>query len=107
MTNLIHHKKTERFILLYALYRKSEGNMGHPHNLRDVASEEGLGYRSFRSAFDFLCRERLIHLRAASESQDHFYFASLTEHGLKAVESVFDDESQKSDYFPPYREMMM
>ena len=107
MTNLVQHKKTERFILLYALYRKANGNADFTYNLRDLASEEGLGYRSFKSAFDYLAQEEFLRLRTSSDSADYFFHASITEWGIRAVEKVFDNETQPTEYFPPYREMMM
>jgi predicted transcriptional regulator len=107
MNSLVHFKKTERFLLLYALYKKSNANTDFTFNLRDLALEEGLGYKTFKSVFDYLCSEGLLRIRMQSDNREYFYHATITERGINAVEEVFQDETQPTDYFPAYREMMM
>ncbi|MEM1137928.1 MAG: hypothetical protein AAGI07_18985 [Bacteroidota bacterium] len=107
MTGIVHYKKTERFMLLYALYRKSNASTDYASNLRDLASEEGLGYKIFKSAFDHLCSEQLIRPKAQSDAREYFFYAGITEKGINAVEEVFRDENKDTKYFPPYREMMI
>ena len=107
MTGIVHYKRTERFMLLYALYRKGNASMDFGYNLRDLASEEGLGYKVFKSAFDYLCGEGLVRPRAQSDSHDYFFYAGITDKGINAVEEVFRDESKDTYYFPAYRDMML
>lgn len=107
MKSMIQHKKTERFMLLYSLYRKSNASSDFATNLRDMAANEGLGYRSFKSAFDYLSKEGLIKMRTNSDDPEHFYYASITEDGIDAIEEAFRDENVETAYFPPFREMMM
>ena len=107
MKSLIHQRQTERFSLLYSLYRRTNGMSKHAVNLRDLAHNEGIGMRSFKSCFDYLCEEGFIRLHASSENPMDSYFGSLTEYGLSAVEEVFKDESMETEYFPSFREMMM
>jgi len=107
MTSIVNFKKTERFLLLYALYKKSNANCDYGYNLMELGLQEGLGHKTFKSAFDYLVAERLVKLRAQTDNRDYFYFASLTEKGINAVEEVFNDETQSTRYFPAYREMSM
>ena len=107
MKSLIHQRKTERFSLLYALYRRTNGMSKQAANLRDLAHNEGIGMRSFKSCFDYLCEEGLVKIHPSSENPMNSYFASLTEYGLAVVEEVFKDESLDTDHFPSFREMMM
>lgn len=106
MKSLIQHRKTERFLLLYALYRKSSGTSHQSFNLREVAYSEGIGLKAFKACFDFLSQEQLIKPQMNSDSHD-FYHAKLSEAGIMVVEEVFRDEMQETPYFPSYREMMM
>ena len=76
------------------------------HNLRDLASQEGLGFRAFKSVYDYLSRENLIRIQSLGENPMDSYYASLTESGLFAIEEVFRDENLETAYFPSYREMM-
>ena len=107
MKTLIQQRQTERFTVLYALYRRSNGVSRHASNLRELAYNEGISIQAFKSCFDFLCREELIRMHGSFEQPMESYFASLTEYGLQAIEEVFKDENQATEYFPSYREMMM
>ncbi len=107
MTGIINLKKTERFLLLYALYKKSNASTDYSSNLLEMGMQEGLGYKTFKSAFDYLSAEQLIRLRSQSDNREYFYYASITEKGIKAIEEVFDDETRSTSYFPAYREMSM
>ena len=107
MKALIHQRRTERFTLLYSLYRRTNGMSKHAVNLRDLAHNEGLGMRSFKSCFNYLCEEGCIRMHANSENPLDSYYASLTEHELGVVEEVFKDENIETDFFPSFREMMM
>ncbi len=67
-----------------------------------------MNYRAFKSAFDYLCREKLISPETYSlDSAEYYYQASLTDEGVRAIEWVFDDENQDTKYFPAYRRMMV
>ena len=107
MKALIYQRKTERFTLLYALYRKTNGRSRQAINLMDLANHEGIGMNSFRSCFDYLSEEGLIRIHASFDNPFGSYYASLTEYGLAVVEEVFKDEADETDYFPSFREMMM
>ncbi|MGB0524933.1 MAG: hypothetical protein ACPGJS_18315 [Flammeovirgaceae bacterium] len=107
MKALITHRQTERFTLLYALYRKSDGMPRQASNLRAMAFNEGISIRSFKSCFDYLCQEELIKMHSNYEAPLESYFASLTELGITVIEEVFKDENHATEYFPAYREMMM
>lgn len=107
MKSLIHQRRTERFSLLYAMYRRTNGFSKHAINLRDLAHNEGIGGRSFRSCYDYLCEEGFIKMHTNSENPMDSYYASLTEYGLSVVEDVFRDETLSTEYFPSFREMMM
>ena len=107
MTSIVHYKRTERFMLLYALYRKSNASLDFGYNLRDLATEEGLGYKVFKSAFDYLSSEKLIKPKSQSDSFEYFFFAGITDKGINAVEDVFREESKDTFYFPAYSEMML
>ena len=107
MKSMIQYKKTERFTMLYSLYRKSNASSDYATNMREIASNEGIGYRSFKAIFDYLGKENLMRMRSNSDQADQFYYASITEAGIFAIEEVFRDENMETPYFPPYREMMM
>lgn len=110
MTNLIFDKQTERFNLLFALYKKSNANAEMSFNMRELASQNGMGYHAFRSAYDYLVAEDLIqprHYSGGSEGQDsYYYYSSITTKGMNAIEETFRNMHQDSTYFPAYHRMM-
>jgi hypothetical protein len=107
MKNLVQLRRTERFTLLYALYKKANGMNRQAFNLREIADHEGIGMRTFKACFDYLWQENFIKVHSSSESMSDMYYASLTEYGVQAIEEVFADEAKATAYFPSYREMMM
>jgi len=109
MTNLIFDKQSERFNLLFALYKRANANSEMSFNMRDLASQNGLGYHSFRSAYEYLVAEELIqprHYSGGNEGQDTYFYASMTTKGMNAVEESFKNTHQDSAYFPAYHRMM-
>jgi hypothetical protein len=109
MTNLIFDKQNERFILLFALYKKSNAQTEMSFNIRDLASQHGMGYHSFRSAYDYLIAEELIqpkYYTGNSDTQDGYFHASITIKGINAIEEVFKNMHKESTYFPPYHKMV-
>ncbi len=107
MQGLIKQRKSERFTLLYMLYRKSSASSDYATNLRDLANNEGMGYKSFKAAFDYLTKEGLVKMRTNSDDPEHFYYGCITDDGIHAIEETFRDENMETTYFPPFREMMM
>ena len=109
MTNLIFDKQVERFHLLFSLYKRSNAQTELAFNLRDLANQRGMGYHAFRSAYDFLVAEDLMqprHYTSATDMQEGYFFASITIKGINAIERVFRNTHQDSQYFPPYSQMV-
>lgn len=107
MKSLILFRKSERFTLLNALYRKTNGMTGMVCNLLELASQEGMNFRAFKSVFSYLCHEELIRLRPSGEGFADQYYASISDAGIYAIEEVFRDENAETPYFPSFREMMV
>jgi predicted transcriptional regulator len=107
MQSLIKQRKSERFMLLYALYRKSAASSDYATNLRDLANNDGMSYKSFKAAFDYLAKEGLVKMRTNSDDPEFFYHGCITDEGINAIEEAFRDESMETAYFPSFREMMM
>ncbi len=109
MTNLIFDKQTERFTMLFSLYKKSNAQTELSFNMRDLANQNGMGYHSFRSAYDYLVAEELIqpkYYAGSADTQDNYFYASLTVKGINSVEEVFRNTHSESAYFPPYHRMV-
>ncbi len=102
----VHHRKVERFMLLYAIYKKSMSSTDYVVDMREIAHQEGIGYKPFKAAFDYLCTQQLLRPRVLNDNHDSFYYASITNEGINAIEDVFREENRESMYFPPYRKMM-
>ena len=109
MTNLIFDKQTERFNLLFALYKNANSQTELSFNMRDLASQNGLGYQAFRSAYDYLIAEDLVQPRyntGGADTQDSYFYASITVKGINAIEETFSNANRQSNYFPPYHQMV-
>lgn len=106
--SLIHHKQRERFFLLYNLYRKSQGNSDTSMDMRRFSEEEGMNFKSFKSAYDYLWSEEMIRPRPTLDHQQEGsqYHAAMTTKGIKAVEDVFKFQTEETEYFPSYLSMM-
>lgn len=104
--SLVHQKQSERFNLLYSLYRRSNSNSDYVCNFRELAQEEGFNYKMFKSAFDYLCHHRLVGIRTRFDERDHNFYCYITEEGIRAIENVFRNENETTYYFPAYRQMM-
>lgn len=99
---IINQNKTNRFTLMFSLYITVNGHYNFTKDLRMLADHNGVNARDFKSAFTYLIEEALIESR---ESENNEYFACLTHKGIKAVENVFIDVTQSTQYFPAYKEM--
>ena len=110
MTHLIFDKQTERFNLLFAIYKRSNANPEMSFNMRDLASQHGLGYHAFRSAYEYLISEELMKPRyytgGSGDAQDSHFYASITTKGMNAIEEVFKNPHEDSTYFPAHNRMM-
>jgi hypothetical protein len=102
----VHHRKVERFMLLYSVYKKSMSSTDYVIDMKEVSYQEGIGYKPFKSAFDYLCNEGLLRPRVLNESNESFYYAAITNEGINAIEDVFREDIKESRYFPAYRKMM-
>lgn len=101
MIQIIFEKQSQRFFLLFELYKQSNANIDYATNLQNIAFNQGLGLRSFTPAWKYLQMEGLIKVRPGSQN----YLASITHNGIKAIEEVFFNENDPTYYFPAYREM--
>lgn len=102
MIRIVFEKQSHRFFMLFELYKRSNANIDFAEDLQMLAYNQGMGHRSFFPAWKYLQIEGLIRVRHGRDN----YYASITHKGIKAIEEVFEDESEYSKYFPPYREMM-
>lgn len=102
MIRFIFEKQSHRFFILFELYKESDASIDFACNLRNIASKQGLGLRSFMPAFKYLQMEELIRVRPSEQG----YMATITHHGVKAIEEVFRNENESTYYFPSYREMI-
>lgn len=102
MIRFIFEKQTNRFFMLFELYKKSNTNIDYAEDLQMLAYNQGMGMKSFFPAWKYLQMEGLIKVRPGREN----YYASITHKGIKAIEEVFTDEGVHTYYFPPYREMI-
>ncbi|MCC5945562.1 MAG: hypothetical protein JJT94_11560 [Bernardetiaceae bacterium] len=108
MIALIREKRTYRFRLLFALYKKADANMDAVYDMQELAMQAGMNHNQFLSAWKYLHMEELIQVRPYHEqsAQEGRYHARLMHKGIKAIEEVFLNENQYTYYFPAYREMM-
>jgi predicted transcriptional regulator len=102
MIRIVFEKQSHRFNMLFELYKRGNANIDYADDIQTLAYNHGLGFKSFFPAWKYLQLEGLIKIRPGREN----YYASMTHKGIKAIEEVFWDENKRTEYFPPYREMM-
>lgn len=108
MMNFIYENQANRFHILFEIYKRSNADIDYVMDLQELASNIGVGMRAFQSAFKYLYMQDLISMKHSnSYGNMNAYPTSITHKGIKAVEKVFRDETQSTDYFPAYREMQM
>jgi predicted transcriptional regulator len=99
---IVEQNKTNRFILLFAIYIASSADYDYAVNVEMLAQNKGLSSRDLRKAYKYFCEEGFI---TPKDGGAEFY-ASITHKGIIALEEVFLDEYKPTYYFPAYREMM-
>lgn len=108
--NIIIENQTYRFQILFEIYKKSNTDIDFATDLQELAMNLGVGNRAFQSSYKYLYMQDLISMRPNMDNNGgggSNYYASITHKGVKAVEEVFRFPEKASEYFPPYREMMM
>lgn len=101
MIHLIFEKQRNRFLILFELYKQSDANIDVVTNIQALAQNQGMSFKSFTTAWKYLQMEDLIKIRPGNND----YLANITHKGIKAIEEVFQDELERTYYFPAYREM--
>lgn len=106
--NFIQENQIYRFQILWELYQQSNADIDQVFDLQNVASNRGIGIKSFQSAYKYLYMQDLISIQPnKSQGENGMYFVSITHKGIKSIEDVFRDVLKSTEFFPPYREMMM
>lgn len=110
MMNFVYENQTFRFQMLFELYKRSNADIDYVMDFQQLAGDLGIGMKAFQACFKYLYMQDLIKMRQQNGGRDNGnnnYPASITHRGIRAVEEVFRDENRKTEFFPPYREMMM
>jgi|GEM_PF-1246175 predicted transcriptional regulator len=108
MMNFIYENQTNRFQILFEIYKRSNADIDYVMDLQELASNIGVGMRAFQSAFKYLYMQDLISMKhQSSQGNMNGYPTSITHKGIKALEKVFREETESTEYFPAYREMSM
>jgi predicted transcriptional regulator len=102
MIRLIFEKQMNRFHILFELYKQSDANIDYATDVQILAYNQGVSFKAFTTAWKYLQMEEMIKIRPGGSG----YIANITHRGIKAVEEVFQDENERTYYFPAYREMM-
>lgn len=106
--NFIQENQMYRFQILLELYQQSRADIDFVCDLQIISSHKGIGVKSFQSAYKYLYMQDLVNIHPSQTQNDvNNYFVSITHKGVKALEEVFRDITKPTEYFPPYREMMM
>jgi predicted transcriptional regulator len=100
LPDLVIHNQTQRFVLLAALYIKTQAKTVMVGDLGQIAMEKGFTKQEFDKIVDYLVKEGLI-----SELVDGTY-TRITHLGIKAVEGVFKDVNAPTTYFPSYTRLL-
>lgn len=100
---IVFEKQSHRFYMLFELYKRSKANIDYADDIQALAYNHGMSFKSFFPAWKYLQIEGLIKIKPGSRES---YYASITHKGIKAIEQVFWDEHKRTEYFPPYWEMM-
>lgn len=100
--NIVHDNKTERFMVLFALYIASNADCFHAMNVERLGESRGVSGASFRKVFHYLAEEGFLERKDGGTD----FLAVITHKGVKVVEEVFLDQYEQTYYFPPYRDMM-
>lgn len=98
---IVKDNKSNRFVLLFALYIAANADYDHALNTETLAESRGLSGKDFKKSYKYLCEEEFIVPKDGGSA----YHARLTHKGIKALEEVFLDEYEPTYYFPAYRDM--
>lgn len=107
--NVVNENQMYRFQILMEMYRQSQSDIDYIMDIQQLAMQIGISNKNFQSAYKYLYMHDFIQMHAQGNFNGNggMYQANITHKGVKAVEDVFRDINRATEFFPPYREMMM
>lgn len=90
-----------RFIILLEAYNASKTDTNKVVELREVCANSDVKNGNFKSAFDFLMQENLLTPNQTG-SDSH---ACISHQGVKIVEYVITHGNERTELFPPFKDM--
>lgn len=99
MKTEIELRQTNRFIILYHLYKEVKGRLDIQEDILGIAAKHDIKNGNYKEAYQYLADEGYIKL---GEKSHH---AALTHEGKKAVEHIVTNPEKRTENFPPFNEM--
>ena len=99
MTDLINQKKFDRFKVLDALFKDTEGDTSKWREVDKLASKEGVINGKFIDAYNYLKDEKLIELYGSG------YTAFISHSGRKEIEAIYSKPNEPSEHFQSLKAM--
>ncbi len=97
----VFENQINRYLLLSALYKQSAADTNLVIDMQKTPEIHSLGYKHYQKVVTYLLQEQLIR-----QHNEQLQFLSITHRGIRAIEHVFKNIAEPTDYFPAYREMM-
>ncbi len=99
MTVHIEDLKTKRFKILLAVYKATDQDSSKWCDVQKLSAQEGIKNGDFAKNYHYLMDEGLLKPFGAG------YTAHISHNGIKAIEFIISNPTQKSEYFPSYKDM--
>ena len=99
MTDMINQKKFDRFTVLNALFKDTEGDTSKWRDVQILASKDGITNGKFIDAYNYLKEEKLIELYGSG------YTAFISHVGRKEIEQIYSKPNEPTEHFQSLKAM--
>ena len=99
MKSEIELRQTDRFIILYNLYKETSGRIEKHVDILNIAAKHDIKNGNYKEAYKYLVDEGYIKL---SHQAHH---ATITHSGKKVVETITTNPDEKISNFPTFNDM--
>lgn len=99
MKNEIELIQTNRFTVLYGVYKESKARIENAVNVLDLAAKSGIKNGNFKEVMHYLVSEKYL---STGYIPSH---AHITHEGKVAVEFAVTNPDSRSGNFPPFNDM--
>jgi hypothetical protein len=100
METEVEYKQYRRFLVLNALYKRTNGNTSQAEDLQQIAASVDIKNGNFEDALECLPEDGFVKQLGMGST-----VVFLTHVGKKAVERVYSFPNERSEHFPSLKEM--